>query len=113
MRYLILFAFCSLLSFLRIETTEKILKLFYFIGVFIVSYLSYLSMTLPSIQNGIFVSFTLFLFTFFSVDEIGKRIKFVLIIHAFDFNTVFSLLNALGIYIFFLILGWASIGEGR
>ena len=27
--------------------------------------------------------------------------------------TVFSLLNALGIYIFFLILGWASIGEGR
>ena len=27
--------------------------------------------------------------------------------------TVFSLLNALGVYIFFLILGWASIGEGR
>ena len=25
--------------------------------------------------------------------------------------TVFSLLNAVGIYIFFLILGWASIGE--
>ena len=28
-------------------------------------------------------------------------------------NTVFSLLNALGVYIFFLILGWASIGEGH
>ena len=28
-------------------------------------------------------------------------------------TTVFSLLNALGVYIFFLILGWASIGEGR
>ena len=27
--------------------------------------------------------------------------------------TVFSLLNALGVYIYFLILGWASIGEGR
>ena len=28
-------------------------------------------------------------------------------------HTVFSLLNALGVYKFFLILGWASIGEGR
>ena len=28
-------------------------------------------------------------------------------------NTVFSLLNAQGVYIFFLILRWASIGEGR
>ena len=28
-------------------------------------------------------------------------------------TTVFSLLNTLGIYIFFLILEWASIGEGR
>ena len=27
--------------------------------------------------------------------------------------TVFSLLNALGVYIYFFILGWASIGEGR
>ena len=27
--------------------------------------------------------------------------------------TIFSLLNALGVYIFFLILRWASIGEGR
>ena len=25
----------------------------------------------------------------------------------------YSLLNALGVYIFLLILGWASIGEGR
>ena len=28
-------------------------------------------------------------------------------------TTVFSLLNTLGAYIFFLILGWASIGKGR
>ena len=35
------------------------------------------------------------------------RIKKILLI------TVFSLLNALGVYIYFLILGWAFIGEGR
>ena len=28
-------------------------------------------------------------------------------------NTVFSQLNALGVYKFFRILGWALIGEGR
>ena len=30
-----------------------------------------------------------------------------------ELSTVFSLLNALGVYIFYLILGWASIGEGH
>ena len=38
----------------------------------------------------------------------SEKIKEILTLH-----TVFSLLNALGVYIFFLILGWASVGEGR
>ena len=44
---------------------------------------------------------------------ISKETDLTFFIIIFNLITVFSLLNALGVYIFFLILGWASIGEGR
>ena len=50
---------------------------------------------------------------FFLLSEtvfVSKFLRFLL--YCYFVITVFSLLNALGVYIFFLILGWASIGEG-
>ena len=49
----------------------------------------------------------------FCLDRTASASKLELFELSRKWTTVFSLLNALGVYIFLLILGWASIGEGR
>ena len=60
-----------------------------------------------------------FLFRAFLIRRDPENLSVLLIYNNVASNTnlflftVFSLLNALGVYIFLLILEWASIGEGR